>query len=155
MGDVANLFIKNIIPTFINLLIDNFNKYMFKSLFIKLIRTIYQFMTLFLKIGTKLVSDIRVTSLPPTLSKSYAVGLPSPKKSQVIRSKFWPSPNRPKSYAVCLTPYQYMTYQLKSINFTTKIQYDGINFAKYGLHQYEITLFARFKLIYCRLIYAF
>jgi len=45
---------------------------------------------------------------------------------------FDPPPNRPKSYAVCPTPYQDMTFQLKSINFTTKIQYDGINFAKNG-----------------------
>jgi len=60
-----------------------------------------------------------MTTLPPTLSKSYAVGLPSPQKSR-------------KSYALCPTPYQEMTFQLKSINFTTKIQYDGINFAKNG-----------------------
>jgi len=33
-------------------------------------------------------------------------------------------------------PYQEMTFQLKSINFTTKIQYDGIILAKNGrLHQ--------------------
>jgi len=46
--------------------------------------------------------------------------LPSPNSLQVIRSQFWPSP---------LPRYD---FQLKSNNFTTKIQYDGINFAKNG-----------------------
>jgi len=41
-------------------------------------------------------------------------------------------PTLSKSYAVCPTPYQDMTFQLKSIHFNTKIQYDGINFAKNG-----------------------
>jgi len=69
---------------------------------------------------------------PPTLSKSYAVGLPYPQKVASHTQSIFTLPNRPKSYAVCPTPYQDMTFQLKSINFTTKIQYDGINFAKNG-----------------------
>jgi len=40
--------------------------------------------------------------------------------------------NRPKSYAECPTPYQDKTFQLKSINFTIKMQYDRMNFAKNG-----------------------
>jgi len=74
-----------------------------------------------------------MTTLPPTLSKSYAVGLPSPQKIRKSYAvNFDPPPNRSKLYAVCPTLYQDMTFQLKSINFTTKIQYDGINFAKNG-----------------------
>jgi len=44
----------------------------------------------------------------------------------------WPSPPQPtKSYAECPTPLPRETFQFKSTNFTTKIQYDG-NFAKNG-----------------------
>jgi len=55
-----------------------------------------------------------MTTLPPTLSKAYAVGLPSP----------W------KVASHTQTPYEYMTIQLRLVIFTTKIQYDGLIFAK-------------------------
>jgi len=35
-----------------------------------------------------------------------------PQRSPFSRSQFCPPPNRPKSYAVCLTPYQDTTFQV-------------------------------------------
>jgi len=74
-----------------------------------------------------------MTTLPPTLSKSYAVGLHSPPKSRKSYAvNFDPSPQPNQVIRSVSDPYQDMTFQLESINFPTKIQYDGINFAKNG-----------------------
>jgi len=61
-----------------------------------------------------------MNTLPPSLSKSYAVGLPSPHKKVAIHTQsiLTLPPTDYKSYAVCPTPYQDMTF-LKSMNFTT------------------------------------
>jgi len=75
-----------------------------------------------------------MTTLPPNALQVIRSWSSLPSKSRMSYAvKFDPPPpNRLKSYAVCPTPYQNMIFQLKSINFTTKIQYDGINFAKNG-----------------------
>jgi len=101
---------------------------------------------------------------PPNALKSYAVGLPSPSKSQVIRNLFWPypPPPTPKNHRQGVPPYPSITFPLKIINFPTKIQNNRINFAKMGASRQYLhkliknnTIFVWFKLIYGRLIYQF
>jgi len=75
-----------------------------------------------------------MTTLPPNalqVIRSLS-SLPPQKVACHTQSILTLPPNRLKSHAVCPTPYQNKIFQLKSINFTTKIQYDGINYAKNG-----------------------
>jgi len=79
--------------------------------------------------------DLAYDYPPPQRSPSHTqlVFPPPQKNSQVKRSQFWPSPPTDQSHTQCVRPpTKISVFTWKVTNFTSKIQYDEMIFAKNG-----------------------